>query len=154
MKRIISKLAYLWALLALPIVLAAFIGNSFWAEKLITLTGLGISPWNTGGEIVQTINHGTYQTTIHRPVFDGLISQRKKGFVQVDWRADEGTLLEIISEEVDYDRDGTTDFQIQLDTGNNQAEIKPLSPYVIGLWGVYSLENERAVRVLLKNKRR
>lgn len=154
MKRIISKLAYLWALLALPIVLAAFIGNSFWAEKLITLTGLGISPWNTGGEIVQTINHGTYQTTIHRPVFDGLISQRKKGFVQVDWRADEGTLLEIISEEVDYDRDGTTDFQIQLDTGNNQAEIKPLSPYVIGLWGVYRLQNDRVVRILLKNKRR
>ena len=154
MKSIISKLAYIWALLALPIVLAAFIGNSFWAEKLITLTGLRISPWNTGGEIVQTINHGTYQTMIHRPVFDGLISERKKGFVQVDWRADEGTLLEIISEEVDYDRDGITDFQIQLDTGNNQAEIKPLSPYVIGLWGVYSLENEWAVRVSLKNKRR
>lgn len=154
MKRIISKLAYLWALLALPIVLAAFIGNSFWAEKLITLTGLQISPWDTGGEIVQTINHDTYQTLIHRPVFDGLIAERKKGFVQVDWRADEGTLLEIISEEVDYDLDGTTDFQIRLDTGNNKAEINPLSPYVIGIWGVYRLENERAVRVSLKNKHR
>lgn len=154
MKSIISKLAYIWALLALPIVLAAFIGNRFLAEKLVTITGLQKSPWDTGGEIVQTINHGAYQTMIHRPVFDGLISERKKGFVQVDWRANDGTLLEIINEEVDYDRDGIIDFQIQLDTGNNKAEINPLSPYVVGLWRVYRLENERAVRVLLKNKRR
>ncbi|MGE5607055.1 MAG: hypothetical protein ACM3YE_15370 [Bacteroidota bacterium] len=152
MKRIISKLAYLWALLALPIVLAAFIGNSFWAEKLITITGLQISPWDTGGEIVQTINHDTYQTLIHRPVFDGLIAERKKGFVQVDWRAVGGVLPKKINEAIDYDRDGIVDFRIQWDTGRNDAEVIAASPDVIGLGGVYRLESERVVRVLLKNK--
>ncbi len=153
MKGIISKLAYLWAWLALPIVLATFIGNSFWAKKLIAITGLQISPWDTGGEIVQTINHDTYQILIHRPVFDGLISQRKKGFVQVYWRAAGGALPEKINEAIDYDRDGKADFRIHLDTVRNKAELNDESQYVIGLGGVYRLENERAVRVLLKNKR-
>lgn len=154
MKRISSILGFLWALLALPIVLATFIGNGYWAEKLITVTGLHISPWDTGGEVVQTIDHGIYQTLLHRPVFDGLVAERKKGFVQVNWKASGGVLPERIDEEIDYNRDGAKDFRIQLDTGRNKAEIIALTPYVIGLGGIYNLENERAVRILLKNKRK
>lgn len=152
MKRISSKLRYFWALLAFPIVLATFIGNGYWAEKLITLTGLQISPWNTGGEIIQTIDHDHYQTIIHRPVFDGLISERRKGFVQVNWKAVGGILPEMIAEEIDYEHDGIKDFRIQLDTGRNKAEINALSSQIIGIEGVYNLDNERAVRVLLRNK--
>lgn len=154
MKYISSILKYLWALLAVPIILATFIGNSFWAEKFIAVTGLQISPWDTGGEVVQTVDHGRYQAIIHRPVFDGLIAERRKGFVQVSWRSSDGVLPEIIDDEIDYDRDGIKDFRIQLDTGRNKAEITALTPYVIKLGGVYNLEKERAVRVSLKNKRR
>lgn len=154
MKRIRSIIAYLWALLAFPIVLATFIGTSFWAEKLVTIAGLELSPWDTGGEIVQTIDQGGYQRLLHRPVFDGLIYERKKGFVQVDWEATGGVLPAIINDEIDYDCDGNQDFRIRLDTGKNKADLIALSSYVIGLEGIYKLENGRAVRVLLKNKRK
>ena len=154
MEKVRSILIYIWALLALPIVLATFIGNSYWAEKLITVTGLEISPWNTGGEIVQRIDHDQRQTLIHRPVFDGLITERRKGFVQVDWRAIAGDLPEMIDEEIDYDRDGTVDFRIRFDTGRNQVKLDALSPHVIGLRNIFRLEDGRAVRVSLKNKRK
>lgn len=153
MKYIGSIFRYLWALLAFPIVLATFIGNGYWAEKLITVTGLEISPWDTGGEIIQRIDQGHYQRLLHRPVFDGLICERKNGFVQVDWKATGEVLPAIINNEIDYDCDGTKDFQIRLDTEKNKADLVALSPDVIGLERVYKLEDGRAVRVLLKNKR-
>lgn len=154
MKYIGTIFRYLWALLAFPIVLATFTGNSFWAEKLVAIAGLEISPWDTGGEIVQRIDQGNYQTLVHRPVFDGLICERKNGFVQVDWKATGEVLPAIINDEIDYDCDGTNDFQIRLDTGKNKADLVELSPDVIELERVYKLEDGRAVRVLLKNKRR
>lgn len=153
MKYLTSITGYLWALLTLPIILTIFVMNGFLAEKFITITGLKISPWLTGGEVIRTIEHDRYQTLLHQPVFKGLVTERRKGFVQVDWRAVEGVLPEIINDEIDYDRDGTLDFQIQLNTVRNKAEIKALSSYVTGIGGFYNLENERAVRVLLKNKR-
>lgn len=154
MKYIGTIFRYLWALLAFPIVLATFTGNSFWAEKLVAIAGLEISPWDTGGEIVQRIDQGNYQTLVHRPVFDGLICERKNGFVQVDWKATGEVLPAIINDEIDYDCDGTNDFQIRLDTEKNKADLVELSPDVIELERVYKLEDGRAVRVLLKNKRR
>lgn len=153
MKYISLIFRYLWALLAFPIVLATFIGNSFWAEKLVTLAGLEISPWDSGGEIVQRIDQDHYQTLLHQPVFEGLVCERKKGFVQVDWKPTGEVLPAIINDKIDYDGDGTKDFQIRLDTGKNKADLIALSSYVIGLERVYKLENGRAVRVLLKNKR-
>ena len=60
----------------------------------------------------------------------------------------------IINDEIDYDCDGTNDFQIRLDTEKNKADLVELSPDVIELERVYKLEDGRAVRVLLKNKRR
>lgn len=154
MGKVRSILIYLWALLALPIVLATFIGNGYWAKKLITVTGLKISPWDTGGEIVHKIDHDQFHTIIHRPVFDGLLAERRKGFVQVDWWAVVGDLPEIIAEEIDYDQDGTADFRIRFDTVRNQVELDALSPHVIGLRNIYRLKDWRAVRVSLKNNRK
>ena len=95
MKRLFSFLGYTWAAIALPMVLATFVGNNFWAAKLASSTGVTISPWFSGGEVARTIDHGTYQTQIHRPVFEGLFREKKKGFVQVDFvvsSPDSGTL--------------------------------------------------------------
>lgn len=146
-----SMIGYLWALLALPIILATFIGGDFWAEKLVASTGLKVSPWFTGGEVRMTVNHEQYRTLIHQAVFDGLIRQRKQGFIQINWQPVTGTLPGEIDEIIDYDRDGVADFQIQLHTQKDQAELIAKKPYVLGIQPVYKLENERAVRVLLKN---
>lgn len=152
MRHLRAFFGYAWAMMAFPIILVTFIGNNFWAEKIVTGTGLKVSPWYTGGAVVRTIRHQHYLTLIHRPVFDGLIWQRNQGFVQINWRAVDSGLPGLIDEEIDYDHDGTMDFRIKLNTETDQAELLDPKPSVIGIEQVYQLKNERAIRVLLRNK--
>lgn len=150
MKLFRKFLAYGWALMAVPILLATFIGMNFWAEKLVGFTGLKVSPLCTGGEVVQTIGHEGYETMIHRPVFDGLLCERKNGFVQIGWKATGDRLPESIDELIDFNRDGKDDFQIKLNTITNQGQLEAEAAGVAGLGEILVLENERIVRVSLK----
>jgi hypothetical protein len=158
MRRLRSMIGYLWALLALPIIVATFMGNDYWAGNLVAVTGIKVSPWFTGGNVNRTVYHGQYQTIIHRAVFEGLIWQRSRGFVQIDWKPIKreklvsGTLPEEIHESIDYDQDGVVDFQIQLNTKTDHAALVAPKSYVLGIQSVYQLKNGRAVRVLLRNK--
>jgi hypothetical protein len=152
MSRLRTMLGYLWAFLALPIILATFIANDFWAAKLVAGTGLKVSPWFTGGEVRQTVNHEQYRTVIHQTVFDGVIWQRSKGFIQINWQPVQDDLPRIITEEIDYNRDGTKDFRIQLNTVNNQAVLIPYTRPVSALGNYYDLGKEKAVRVVLRNR--
>ena len=144
---------YMWALLALPIILATFMGGDYWARQLISFTGIKVSPWLTGGDIIQTIEHGPYRTLIHRAVFDGLIGQRSRGFIQIDWQPETGFLPGRLNELIDYNRDGFIDFKIRLDTIKNQAWLVNKKPYVVGIESIYQLGHERVIRVLLINRR-
>ena len=103
--------------------------------------------------MVQTLEHGTYQTEIHRPVFDALFGERKEGFVQVAWRPADALPMRI-DKEIDADADGHPDFRIELDTESRQASLIPYSPKVIELQGAYHLGEKLAIRVALKNPRR
>ncbi|HBE78631.1 MAG TPA: hypothetical protein DDW65_12775 [Firmicutes bacterium] len=155
MRRLRSMIGYLWALLALPIIVATFMGNDYWAGHLVAVTGIKVSPWFTGGNVNRIVHHGQYQTILHRAVFDGLIWQRSRGFVQINWKPVKlvsRTLPEEIHESIDYDHDGVVDFQIQLNTKTDHAELVAPKSYVLGIQSVYQLKNEKAVRVLLRNK--
>jgi thiol:disulfide interchange protein len=152
MSRVRAILGYFWAILALPIILATFIGNGFWAEKLVTATGLKVSPWLSGGEVQQTIHHQQYQTLIHQAVFQDLLWQRSRGFIQIDWQPQKGVLPEVIDEAIDYDQDGNADFRIQLNTQTDTAKLIILNYHVMGIEHIYKVENERIVRIGLRNK--
>lgn len=154
MKTAKSVLGYIWAALCALAVFVTLMGATSGLDDLfVSVTGLTISPLFSGGEVVRTIKHGTYQTQIHRPVFDALIGERKKGFVQVGWAPPED-LPRYIDQEIDVDADGAPDFRIQLDTETLQADLTPYAPYVIGLEDVYQLREELAIRVLLWNPSR
>ena len=142
---------YIWASLGVPIILVTFIGMEFWQQKLITGLGLKVTARWTGGEIVQTIDHGQYQTFVHRPVFDGFFRENSKGFVQIDWKAAQG-LPEIIDEKIDFDRDGNADFQVTLNTQTNKAMLTPFDARARSFSeeDVLVFENARTVRVVLK----
>ena len=45
MNRVRAALGYLLAALALPIVLATFVGMGRWERGLVAVTGLRVSPW-------------------------------------------------------------------------------------------------------------
>ncbi len=150
MSRIKTFLAYTWAFLAAPLVLATFMGMDSLAGKLVAVTGLHVHPIYTGGAIAQTIDHGSYQTVIHEPVFDGLIGRRSHGFVQIEWQPKEADLPEWIEEPIDFDADGISEFEIRFGTKTTDASVKPLDPCVLSLGEVLTVGNARMVRVNLK----
>jgi hypothetical protein len=147
-------LGYSWAVLAIPLVLATFFGLQSWSKLLAQSTGLRVSPWMTGAEVVRTLPHEGYELRIHRPVFDGLVGPRARGFVQVDWIVlpPATTLPERIQEQIDYDHDGQVDVAVELDTRANQAALKSFQPGVLGSEHVMVLKNGRVLRISLKQR--
>lgn len=160
MTRFKTFLYYSWALMGVPIVLATFMGMNFWAKKLVAITGLEVSPRFTGGQVINTVKHDEYKTLIHRPVFNGLIRERRNGFVQIKWKPnearpsksgrDEALLPRLIDEEIDFDTDGRSDFRIRLDTQTNEAELQAFNDEVVSPGEVLVLGNERIIRIALK----
>ena len=158
MAKLKPVLGYFAAVLSILIMAAGVLGYILWDQlglsgPVIAASGLVRSPWYSGGEVAQTIDHGAYQTRIHRPVFDAFIGERKEGFVQVAW-APPDALPAQIDQQIDADADGQADFRIELDTVTRQATLTPYTSQVINLQGVYDLGESLAVRVGLKNPRR
>ena len=153
MNKIKSVIAYAWAALATPIVMATFVGIPFFSKTLVQGTGVKISPWFTGGEVMREYGHEGYRTILRRPVFDGLIGRQSTGFVQIEWQPLVGSVLPAtIREEIDYDLDGAVDFVVGLETEANRATVSAQSARVLGLQRVYKLPQERVVRVGLRRE--
>lgn len=150
MSKVRTILAYFLAALAVPITIAFFVGMTPLAEALVKATGLKVSPWYDGGEVVRTIKHDGYATRIHRPVFDGLVGEKKEGFVRIDWVPSK-ELPPKIKEGIDINDDGKVDVVVNLDTSASKATINPKREWVEGLIGTYSLKDGQAVKIKLKN---
>jgi hypothetical protein len=150
MSKLTAIVGYTLAVLMIPLTLVTFIGMPALGEWLVSTTGVTVSPWFTGGEVVQTVDHGEYRTLIRRPVFDWLIGKRPDGFVQIDW-APLDALPARIDEDIDFDDDGQKDFRIELDTRFTSATLTPHNLRVKHLEGVYRLEDALAIRVALQN---
>lgn len=151
MSRIKAYLAYGWAFLAAPLLLATFLGMEPLAKGLVTLTGLRVHPLYTGGEIARTISHGQYKTVVHRPVFDGLVGPRSQGFIQIAWQPEGAVALpERIDEQIDPVADGIGGLRIHLDTKTNDATLETSDNHVLSVAEVLTVENNRIVRINLK----
>ncbi len=149
--RLQTFLGYTAAVLMLIVAVGTFLGMNSFSHKLVSSTGLQISPWFSGGKIVRTIDHGAYKTLQHRAVFDALIGQRAEGFVQIDF-SPPAALPDKINEKIDFDLDGKIDFYLEYDVANNTAVITAYNPRVTELAGCYVLKERRAVRVHLRNE--
>jgi hypothetical protein len=151
MKILKAICGYTLAVLGVPLILIGIMGPSAGLDELfISATGLTLSPWFDGGEVVQTIDHGTYQTHVHRMVFDALIGERKQGFVQVDW-VPLDALPARVDEEIDADGDGQADFRVEVNTANKETTLTPYASWVLELEGTYKPEGLLMVRVRLRN---
>lgn len=151
MNKLKGFLGYIWALFAFFIVLATFVGYDTLPRKLASAAGLTVSPRFTGGEIVRTIDHGAYKTHIHRPVFDGLIGEREKGFIQLNWEPS-ACLPSVIREKIDYDGNQREDFLITLDTNTGDTSLTAFDARVRSIERSYRLKRGWAVRVLLRKR--
>ena len=152
MNKIKSFLGYFWAALGIPIVLVMLLGSNAWVN-LIAASGLEVSPWFTGGDVIHTAHGEGWMTEIHEPVFQALIGERKTGFVQVNWKPLNGALT-IVDEDVDYNADGQPDFHIRWDVHNAEPELTALQPAVLGLDSFYRFKDDSAaVRVSLRREK-
>ena len=142
---------YTLAALATPLVMATFMGLNIWPAKLADLTGVKVSAWFTGGEVVRTIPRQGYEVHIHRPVFDGFLWESSEGFVQIDWAPRE-SVPPLVTEDIDFDNDSATDFRVELDRAKVTARLTDRTDRVIGVEGAYKLRKSYAVRVLLRNQ--
>ena len=153
MKRVRSWLAYTWVALATPLILATFVGRSFFARALAEGTGVTVSPWITGGELLTESTRDGYRIVIRQPVFDGLLGPRSTGFVQVEWLPDEGRdLPDTLEAFVDYDLDGGVDFVVAMNARENRATLVMAGGAVMGIDRVYNLPRDRVVRVALNRE--
>jgi len=154
MEKIRPVLGYIMAVFSCLISAAILPAIATLSEPLITATGLTISPNYSGGEVVQTIDHGAYETHVHRMVFDDvLIGERREGFIQVDWTPLDA-LPARVDEEIDADGDGQADFRIELDTASTEATLTPYASWVLALEGAYKPKGYMLVRVRLDNPAR
>jgi hypothetical protein len=149
MTKIKAILGYIWAMFAVFIVLATFMGNDYFSERLASATGIKVSPWFSGAEVVHTVDHGAYKTYIHRPVFDALIGEKKEGFMQLNWEPYAG-LPSVVQEAIDYNGDGKEDFLITLNTKTGDKSLISYNPTVRAIEGPYRLTKGWVIRVVLK----
>jgi hypothetical protein len=155
MKKLQAVLGYTAASLAtllLLVVIFLLVGGGL-DTMISAATGLTLAPSINGGEVTRTIPRGAYEVQIHRMVFDGLIGQRREGFIQVDWTPLTG-LPASIDEEIDADADGKPDFRVAVDTAKPESTMTPYASWVLGLEGTYRRKESLAVRVRLKNPSR
>ncbi len=146
--RLRSIAGYAAGVAAIIIVFVTFAGNDRLALAFARFTGITVSPRYTGGEVIKTVDHGTYRTLIHRPVFDGLFSERSTGFIQVNWKG-KGPYPTIVEERLDIDGDGAADVLLRFDTKTLSA-TQSGHPWVTGIEETYRLDDGFAVRVALK----
>lgn len=151
MAKLRSFLAYTLAIIMVFLVLATFVGMNRWSQLLVGRTEIKISPWITGGEVMRRITREDYQLVVHEPVFRGLLGDKERGFIQIDWTP-LGSLPRTLSDSIDWDADGHDDFQVRLDTGKGEAVLVQREPHVLGIRQVLKLSNAWMVRVDLERK--
>jgi hypothetical protein len=136
-----------WAFLCLILIIILFPGLGSFSSLAAKLPFMKINPNYTGGEVAQQMISAGCTLDIRKPVFDGLIRERNKGFVQVDWR---GVLPDKLIDTIDYNLDGIPDFYIIVDRNLSKTDLKPVSNKVKGIGISTPTSYGWAVRVELK----
>ena len=122
----------------------------YFSGKFASATGITVSPRYSGGEVVRSVDHGTYKTVIHRPVFDGLIGDRKDGFIQIEWQTRHGVLPPVIEDGIDFTGDGKEDFAFRLDTTAGSGTLTPHNPSVIAVQTLVKVNQGWVARIHLR----
>lgn len=129
MKKIKIILGISWATLCLVLIIILFPGLNSFSGKVAGLPFMKINPNMTGGAPAREIVSANCTIVVRKPVFDGLIGERKKGFVQIDWR---GELPQVLNDTIDYNSDGINDFTVNIIRETGATVLNPLSDKVEG----------------------
>ncbi len=126
MKKLLIIIAYIWAFACVLLIPLTFMGNANFAKQLAKLPFMKINPVFSGGEVARSFENNGLKVVIYKPVFAALIGESKSGFVQIKF-SDDNQLPKLISQEIDYNNDGKTDFNININTVTGETKLKPLN---------------------------
>jgi hypothetical protein len=147
MKKIKIIAGIAWAFAGLILIIILFPGLNGFSASASRLPFMKINANYSGGEVVKQLTSDGCTLSVHRPVFEGLIGERKNGFVQIDWR---GTIPEIIMDTIDFDFDGVPDFTVSIDRKEEKSELVALSPFIKNLGTSTQTSFGWAIRVELE----
>jgi hypothetical protein len=128
MKKIKIAAGIFWAILCLILIMILFPQLNTFSSGVSRLPFMKINPNFTGGEVAERIVMESCTLVVRKPVFDGLIGERRHGFVQVDWR---GKIPDIINDTIDYNMDKIPDFAIRINQSEHLTLLNPLNPKVM-----------------------
>jgi hypothetical protein len=145
----LAPAGYAWALALAVAGPTVFVLSGRAEHAVARLPFMRNHPVYSGGEIVRTEKTEGVEWRIHRPVFDGLISERRHGFVQID-------VIGAASGErhtVDYDNDGSPDFILVLPSSSEgYPDVTTISTSTTGLENRARTREGWIVRVGLDRK--
>jgi hypothetical protein len=127
MKKVKIIAGITWAIIGLILILILFPGLNSFSSSAAKLPFMKINPNLTGGTVDHQLISLGCTLDVRKPVFDGLIRERKNGFVQLDWR---GNLPDKLTDTVDFNLDGVPDFYIFIDRKESKTEIEQFSDKV------------------------
>jgi hypothetical protein len=130
MKKIRIIAGIIWAISGMLLILILFPGLNGFSGSAATLPFMKINPNYSGGEVMKQVTAADYCIDIRKPVFDGLLKEKKKGFVQLGWR---GNIPDEIIDTIDYDLDNVADFRIRIMRSQDKTEIDPFNSRVGGI---------------------
>lgn len=155
MLKLKNAMGYIWATASI-LVFAVFVMLSQGpADEINKILNIKISPRIDGGEVARIVKHKTYETIIHREVFDGVLNERKNGFVQIEWKPVSGILPEEIDEDIDYDNNGEKDFTVHYKANINSLSIEKNNPQILEISkiGVFSYKDIKGFRIELSKQK-
>lgn len=147
-------LGYIWMVAALTVSIIGFLNMESVAEVLIVRRGFQVTENWRGGEIGSVKVHEDYRTIFHEPVFEGLLTEKKSGFIRIDWTSDQRLPVKIV-EAVDYDLDGKVDFTIRFNTSDNKVDFHSNQgrDFRLADEKLLVLDKSRSLRIKIKEQR-
>jgi len=127
MKKVKIITGICWAFAGLIVILVLFPSLNGLSTTVSKLPFMKINPRYTGGEIASVVTEKNCTIDVRRPVFNGLVSERQTGFVQVDWK---GQVPEIINDTIDYNNDGKKDMIITINRKQHKTDLYPIDHHV------------------------
>jgi len=145
-------LGYSWAVVCIILIPATFIGNGAFSNMLSKFSFMKVNPVYSGGDLDHSLNKGDMKVEINKPVFAALIGESSNGFVQVKWVIKD--LPPSISDTIDFDKNGTPDFSVKIDTKTGKTEFKAIDKNVLGLRVSSKVKESWLIRVNIKNPKK
>jgi len=153
MKKLLTILGFFWAAICLLIILIMFPGLDNFSRQLAKLSFMKINPTLSGGDMARSVEYEEYTLNIHEPVFDALIGESSRGFIQLDWVWKDSIPLPVY-DSIDFNMDNYIDFIISIDPVAGTIHLDPLQSRVSDIIASARVENGWIVRVGLINEKK